>query len=41
MSSDLGRGLGSVFSVLGYVVLTPVLTFYLLRDYDGVVARAA
>ena len=36
----LGRGLGSVFSVLGYVVLTPVLTFYLLRDYDGIVARA-
>ncbi len=35
----LGRGLGSVFSVLGYVVLTPVLTFYLLRDYDRVVAR--
>lgn len=36
----LGRGLGSVFSVLGYVVLTPVLTFYLLRDYDAVVRRA-
>lgn len=30
----LGRGLGSVLSVLGYVVLTPVLTFYLLRDWD-------
>jgi predicted PurR-regulated permease PerM len=36
----LGRGLGSFVSVLGYVVLTPVLTFYLLRDYDGLVARA-
>jgi len=25
--------------VLSYVFLTPVLTFYLLRDYDGIVAR--
>jgi len=30
----LGRGLGSVFTVLGYVALTPVLVFYLLRDWD-------
>lgn len=30
----LGRGIGSVFTVLGYVVLTPVLAFYLLRDWD-------
>jgi len=37
----LGRGLGSVFTVLGYVVLTPVLAFYLLRDWDGIVARIA
>ncbi|MFP4624224.1 MAG: AI-2E family transporter [Gemmatimonadota bacterium] len=35
----LGRGLGTVATVLGYVVLTPVLTFYLLRDWDGIVAR--
>lgn len=35
----LGRGLGSVLSVVGYVVLTPVLTFYLLRDYDRLVER--
>ena len=35
----LGRGFGSFVSVIGYVVLTPVLTFYLLRDYDGLVAR--
>ena len=34
----LGRGLGSAATVLGYVVLTPVLTFYLLRDYDRIVA---
>lgn len=36
----LGRGLGSVLTVLGYVVLTPVLTFYLLRDYDGLITRS-
>ena len=35
----IGRGLGSAVSVLGYVVLTPVLAFYLLRDWDGLVAR--
>jgi predicted PurR-regulated permease PerM len=35
----LGRGLGSAVTILGYVVLTPVLTFYLLRDYDGLVAK--
>ncbi len=35
----LGRGLGSAATVVGYVVLTPVLTFYLLRDYDGILAR--
>jgi predicted PurR-regulated permease PerM len=35
----LGRGLGTVFTVLGYVALTPVLTFYLLRDWDHVTAR--
>jgi len=35
----LGRGLGTVFTVLGYVVLTPVLTFYLLRDWDSITAR--
>ena len=35
----LGRGLGSAATVVGYVVLTPVLTFYLLRDYDGIIAR--
>jgi predicted PurR-regulated permease PerM len=31
----LGRGIGSAFTVLGYVALTPILTFYLLRDWDG------
>lgn len=37
----LGRGIGSAFTVIGYVALTPILTFYLLRDWDmimGVIA---
>ncbi len=37
----LGRGVGSVLSVLGYLVLTPVVTFYLLRDWDRVLMRAS
>lgn len=36
----LGRGIGTVLSLGGYVVLTPVLTFYLLRDWDRI-TRAA
>ncbi|GMR12706.1 MAG: AI-2E family transporter [Gemmatimonadota bacterium] len=36
----LGSGLGTALSVLGYGVLTPVLTFYLLRDYDRIKAKA-
>jgi predicted PurR-regulated permease PerM len=32
----VGRGLGSALTVLGYVALTPVLTFYLIRDFDRV-----
>ncbi|NIP59628.1 MAG: AI-2E family transporter [Gemmatimonadetes bacterium] len=35
----VGRGLGSALTVAGYVILTPVLTFYLIRDYDGIVER--
>lgn len=35
----IGRGLGAAVTVLGYVVLTPVLGFYLLRDWDAMVAR--
>lgn len=34
----LGRGLGAMLVVAGYVVLTPVLMFYVLRDYDRIVA---
>ena len=36
----LGRGFATLFTILGYVVLTPVLMFYLLRDYDLIIARA-
>jgi predicted PurR-regulated permease PerM len=35
----LSRGIGSVVGVLSYVVLTPVLTFYLLRDWDDLLDR--
>jgi predicted PurR-regulated permease PerM len=35
----VGRGLGTAFSVLGYIVLTPVLGYYLLRDYDRLTER--
>jgi predicted PurR-regulated permease PerM len=32
----VGRGLQTGLTILGYVVLTPVLTFYLLRDFPSV-----
>jgi predicted PurR-regulated permease PerM len=32
----VGRGVGSILSLLGYVFLTPILTFYLLRDWDRI-----
>lgn len=34
----LGRGFGTMITVAGYLVLTPVLAVYLLRDYDAVIA---
>lgn len=37
----VGRGLGVLLSVVGYVFLTPILTFYLLRDWDRITARLA
>lgn len=37
----VGRGFASVLTVVGYIVLTPVLTFYLLRDYDLLIERVA
>jgi predicted PurR-regulated permease PerM len=36
----VGKGVTIVLSVLGYVVLTPVLTIYLLVDFDRLVDRA-
>ena len=36
----LGRGFGTLVNVGGYLVLTPVLMFYLLRDFDLIIARA-
>jgi predicted PurR-regulated permease PerM len=35
----VGRGVGAALALLGYLVITPVLAFYLLRDWDGVVGR--
>ncbi len=37
----LGRGVATLATVIGYLTLTPVLTFYLLRDYDRMLARIA
>jgi predicted PurR-regulated permease PerM len=34
----LGRGIGTLFSLLGYAVLTPVIAFYLMRDYERIAA---
>lgn len=32
----IGRGLGAVLTVAGYLVLLPILTYYLLRDWDRI-----
>lgn len=37
----VGRGLGTILSLLGYVFLTPILVFYLLRDWPQLQARVA
>ncbi|NJD20211.1 MAG: AI-2E family transporter, partial [Gemmatimonadetes bacterium] len=37
----MGRGIGAFLTIAGYVVLTPVLTFYLLRDWDRLREAAA
>lgn len=34
----IGRGIGTMITIGSYVVLTPVLTFYLLRDWDRITA---
>jgi predicted PurR-regulated permease PerM len=35
----LGKGVGTILSILGYVVLVPVLIIYLLLDFDSAVQR--
>lgn len=35
----IGRGLGAALTLIAYLVLLPILTFYLLRDWDKVVVR--
>lgn len=37
----MGRGVGVVLSALGFIVLTPVLMIYLLRDFDSIRERIA
>jgi predicted PurR-regulated permease PerM len=37
----VGRGFGALLGIVGYLVLVPVLLFYLLRDWDVLVAHAA
>jgi predicted PurR-regulated permease PerM len=37
----IGRGVGAALAILGYVVLTPVLMVYLLRDFDRITSRVA
>lgn len=37
----VGRGLGTLLSLLGYIFLTPILVFYLLRDWPQLQARLA
>lgn len=34
-----GRGLGTVFTILGFLVLTPILAFFLLRDWERILVR--
>lgn len=35
---SIGRGVSAVVSVISYVVLTPIIAFYLLRDWDRIIA---
>jgi predicted PurR-regulated permease PerM len=37
----VGRGVSAILSLLGYVFLTPILAFYLLRDWRTLEARLA
>jgi predicted PurR-regulated permease PerM len=35
----VGKGVGAVLTLLGYIFLTPIITFYLLRDWPAIQAR--
>jgi predicted PurR-regulated permease PerM len=35
----VGRGIGAALSILGFIVLTPVLLIYMLRDFDAMTRR--
>jgi predicted PurR-regulated permease PerM len=37
----VGKGISIALGIIGYLVLTPVLTVYLLKDFDKLIARAA
>lgn len=37
----VGRGLGTLLTLLGFLFLTPILAFYLLRDYNQINLRVA
>ncbi|HEX2168390.1 MAG TPA: AI-2E family transporter [Longimicrobiales bacterium] len=39
--TGVGRGFGIALSVLGFLVLTPVLMIYLLKDFDNIRMRLA
>lgn len=39
--TGVGRGFGIVLSILGFLVLTPVLMIYLLKDFDNIRMRLA
>lgn len=39
--TGVGRGVGIALSVLGFLVLTPVLMIYLLKDFDDIRTRVA
>ena len=37
----VGRGVGTLFTLFGFFFLTPILAFYLIRDYDTINRRIA
>ncbi len=39
LAEDIFSGFGSLFTLLSLVLITPVVTFYLLRDWDGIVEK--